>query len=146
MVVRRVGGSGVLVAAALLCLGVGCGATGVGVDACRQIEEARCRQAPACQIPLTTPNFTSGTDVDACIRYYDDACFHGLEVSNPSAASVTACVDAIEKPGNCAVVSQPQTSPACAWLNPAGSDASTTTSSADASSTDASDAATEASQ
>ena len=31
----------------------GCGTGAVDVDGCRQIEEARCRQAPACGIRLT---------------------------------------------------------------------------------------------
>ncbi len=119
-----------LVALALLVAGpvviYGCGTDAVDVDGCRQIEEARCRQAPGCGIALETPNFTSGTDVDACIRYYDDACLHGLAVSDPGPTAVNACVAAIQadtkaKDG-CSVVRAPQTDVvACGWLQPAAS-------------------------
>jgi hypothetical protein len=117
-----------MVALALLLVGPaavnGCGTDAVDVDGCRQIEEARCRQAPACGIALDTPNFTSGTDVDACVRYYDDACLHGLAVNDPGPSAVSACVAAIEadtkaKDG-CIVVRAPQTDVvACGWLQPA---------------------------
>jgi hypothetical protein len=121
MTVRR------LVALALLVAGPavasGCGTDAVDVDGCRQIEEARCRQAPACGIPIAMPYFTSETDVDACVRYYDDACLHGLAVSDPGPAAVSACVTAIEddtmKKDGCSVVKQPQTdTAACGWLLP----------------------------
>ena len=101
----------------------GCGTGAVDVDGCRQIEEARCRQAPACGIRVTPPNFTSATDVEACIRYYDDACLHGLASSDPGASAVSACVTAIQndstKKDGCSTVKQPQTDPAaCGWLVP----------------------------
>jgi hypothetical protein len=101
----------------------GCGTGAVDVDGCRQIEEARCRQAPACGMPLDDLNFTSGTSVDACIRFYDDACLHGLAVSDPGPTAVSACVAAIEADtktkDNCSVVKAPQTNvAACGWLVP----------------------------
>src|SRR5579863_3894616 len=74
----------------------GCGTGAVDVDGCRQIEEARCRQAPVCGIRLDEPYFTSGTSVDACVRFYDDACLHGLAVSDPGPSAVSACVAAIQ--------------------------------------------------
>jgi hypothetical protein len=78
--------------------------------------EASCRQAPTCGISLQPPYHTAGTDVDACIRFYDDACLHGLDVSDPGPASVQACVNAIQT--KCTVVAKPETDPACAWLIP----------------------------
>jgi hypothetical protein len=119
-----------LVALALLLAGPavagGCGTDAVDIDGCRQIEEARCRQAPACGIPLTMPYFTSEGDVDACVRYYDVACLHGLAVSDPGPAAVSACVTAIEddtmKKDGCGVVRAPQTDTvACGWLVPPAS-------------------------
>jgi hypothetical protein len=102
----------------------GCGTGAVDVDGCRQIEEARCRQAPACGISLDELNFTSGTSVDACVRFYDDACLHGLAVGDPGPTAVGACVAAIEADtmakDKCSVVKAPQTDvPACGWLLPA---------------------------
>jgi hypothetical protein len=104
----------------------GCGTDAVDVDGCKQIEEARCRQAPACGIPIEPPWFTSGTDVDSCVRYYDVACLHGLDVGAPGTSALSACVAAIQadtkaKDG-CAVVKQPQTdTAACGWLIPPAS-------------------------
>jgi hypothetical protein len=118
-----------------------CGTDAVGVDPCRQIEEARCRQAPACGISLQPPVSTTGTDVDACIRYYDDACLHGLEVAAPGSSAVNECVQAIQTHG-CAVVSVPQSDPSCAWLIPPQTSASDA-SDAPSDSADASDATTE---
>jgi hypothetical protein len=100
-----------------------CGTGAVDVAGCRQIEEARCRQAPACGIPIEPPYFTSETNVDACIRFYDDACLHGLATSDPGAAAVSACVAAIQndstKKDGCGVVKSPQSDQAaCGWLVP----------------------------
>jgi hypothetical protein len=101
---------------------VACGNGASSPDACRSIEEARCVKAAACNIPLEPPYSTSGTDVDACIRFYDTACLHGLDVPNPGQMMVTQCVNAINSaPPNsagCAVVAAPQSDPLCAWLIP----------------------------
>jgi hypothetical protein len=119
---------GTLLLVALARSSVACGTDAVGVDACRQIQQARCRQAPACGI--AAPNHTSGTDVDACIRFYNDACLHGLSIgSDPGPASVNACVDAINRApqmdGGCAVVAAPEVAAECSWLTPpAAADAS----------------------
>jgi hypothetical protein len=104
----------------------GCGTDAVDVDGCRQIEEARCRQIPACGISFERPYFTSGTDVDACVRFYDDACLHGLAVSDPGPSAVSACVAAISgdsmKKDGCGIVNAPQTdTAACGWLVPPAS-------------------------
>ena len=101
----------------------GCGNGAVDVNGCRQIEEARCRQAPACGIPIEPPYFTSGTNVEACIRFYDDSCLQGLASSDPGAAAVSACVTAIQndtlKKDGCNTVKSPETDQAaCGWLVP----------------------------
>jgi hypothetical protein len=103
--------------------GGGCGTDAVGVQTCRQIEEARCRRAPACAIPLEPPYHTSGGDVDECIRFYDDACLHGLtNGDSPSQTELNACLAAINGRGpsgdDCSVVSDPATASACSWLAP----------------------------
>ena len=112
----------VLVGSLTLVMGAACGSNGVGVGACRQVEEARCRRAPSCSIPIEPPYFTSGSTVDACISYYDDACLHGLEASDPGATAVNACVAAINTAA-CPIVLTPQNNVNCAWLVPGGSDA-----------------------
>ena len=101
-------------------LAAGCSTGAVGVDACKQIEEARCRQIPSCPSLSLQPLYSpSGSAVDACIRYYDVDCLHGLAVgSEPSQDELTACVAAIQMAGACATVADPQTNPACAWLVP----------------------------
>jgi hypothetical protein len=109
----------------------GCGTSATGISTCKQIEEARCYQAPKCpSIQLTPPYYTNGSAVDACIRFYDTACLHGLEVGGAGSAAVTACVNAINgamnnvdggdagTSGGCALIEEPQNFPACAWLNP----------------------------
>jgi hypothetical protein len=112
-----------LVVMAGAALANGCGTGAIDVAGCRSIEEARCEQAPACGIPIEPPYFTSGTDVDACIRFYDTACLHGLAAGDPGAAAINACVASIKsdtmKKDGCAVVKQPQTDQAaCGWLVP----------------------------
>jgi len=119
----------------------GCNGSAVGVDACKSIEEARCRQVPSCPNVQVSPPvyYTSGSATDACIRYYDVACAHGLAVGvDPGTSAVNACVSAIENDG-CDVVAKPETDPACAWLEPpdsgddGGGDASDGAASSDAS-------------
>jgi hypothetical protein len=97
-----------------------CGTGAAGVGTCKSIEEARCRQVPNCPNVAVSPPiwFTSGTAVDACIRYYETACLHGLASgSDPGTVAVNACVAAIDNNG-CGVVAAPETDPACAWLVP----------------------------
>jgi hypothetical protein len=108
-----------------------CGSDATGIDACRQIETARCQAAAACGIDLGTPPAVSDS-VDGCISFYKDACLHGLEVSDPGTPAVAACIKAIEDVdagSHCLTVKFPQTAPDCSWLTPppAGSDASVTT-------------------
>jgi hypothetical protein len=118
----------VLGAGALAVAAAGCSSDAVGVDACKSIEEARCRQLPNCPHVQVSPPiwYTAGTAVDACIRYYDTACGHGLASgSDPGQSAVDKCVTAITNNG-CDVVAAPESDPACAWLEPpdAGDDGS----------------------
>jgi hypothetical protein len=98
-----------------------CGTDPVGVDACRRVETVRCESAPACGLDLGRPvhrGDTPATAVGACIRYYEDACLHGLETpEDPGNVKTQACVDAIIS-GSCDVVKTPETHPDCAWLVP----------------------------
>jgi hypothetical protein len=71
----------------------GCGTSAVGIDDCRDIEQARCRVGKPCGI---------AKDVEACERYYRDHCLHGLATAPPASASVAACIDIIEAAGACA--------------------------------------------
>jgi len=121
--------------AGLAPLAAACGTDATGVDACKAVETARCQQAPSCpqQVQLEPPYHTSGDDVDACIRYYDVACLHGLASGNvPSSAQLNACVAAINS-GDCTIVGAPESAPDCAFLIPP----------APAPATDASDGATD---
>jgi hypothetical protein len=103
-----------------------CGQAANSVDACTSIEHARCNWIVQCfadagPLPYGLPTRRSDSDasspVDDCYRYYNDACLHGL-VSNvqPSAASVTACVTAINNATDCTIVYNPETADACAFL------------------------------
>lgn len=76
-----------------LVTGSGCGTSAVGVDDCRDIEEARCRAAASCGLI---------SDVKACERYYRDHCLHGLPVKPPAGDSVPRCVEVITAAGQCA--------------------------------------------
>lgn len=98
-----------------------CGTDPVGVETCRRIEKVRCESAPGCGIDLGTP-VHRGDDpksaVAACIRYYDDACLHGIAApEDPGSIQTQACVDAIIN-GDCDVVKTPETHPDCAFLIP----------------------------
>jgi hypothetical protein len=114
-----------LALAAALAVPLACGTGAVGVDACKQVEHARCQAASACGVSLEPPYHTAGSDVDACIRFYDVACLHGLvSGSDPGPAAVNACVAAISGhpcapdggPPN--LVVSPEQNPACSWLVP----------------------------
>jgi len=105
-----------------------CGQSAVGVDACQQIQRARCGWVVECpSITLPTRRSESTSPVDDCTRYYNDQCLHGLVTTvAPSQGEVQACVDAINAATSCDIVYAPETSSACAFLIPvdAGVDAS----------------------
>lgn len=107
--------TGCLVAAAWAC-----GTDAVGIEACREIEGARCELAPACGIDMSIPKHWggSGTDVTSCQRYYRDACLHGLASGiEPGNVALQDCVAAV-RAGDCNVVRTPELHPACAFLIP----------------------------
>jgi hypothetical protein len=76
-----------------------CGTSAVGVDDCRDIEQARCRASASC---LDADGVPLIQDVPACERYYRDHCLHGFAVKPPAGADVSGCVQVIEKAGRCA--------------------------------------------
>jgi hypothetical protein len=92
-----------------------CGTDANGIETCKKIEEARCRRAPDCGMSLATPVHV-GNDVNACIRYYDDACLHGIAGNEPSAAALNACIAAINS--DCNAVQTPESNAACIFLVP----------------------------
>jgi hypothetical protein len=105
-----------------------CGTEPVGVDACRQIEGARCENAKSCGIDHSkpvhrrdgdNPDKQAQQDVGACKRFYDDACLHGLVTTeDPGAIKTQACVDAINNATDCDIVKSPEKSPSCSFLLP----------------------------
>src|SRR5882757_6507073 len=100
----------------LLCIGAlgACGTEAMGTDACRRIEQARCRKAPAC--PALTVQ--AGTGVEECTQFARDRCLHGLAVADPGLAAVDQCVSAIDRSSSCDVVASPSSAAACAFLEP----------------------------
>jgi hypothetical protein len=103
-----------------------CGTDASGPDACRKIEQARCRRAGAACPEL---GLQGTTGVEECVQYARDRCLHGLAVADPGQPAVDACVSAIEQAATCDIVATPEVAPACAFLKPipdpvdAGSDA-----------------------
>ncbi|NUO49939.1 MAG: hypothetical protein HOV80_13880 [Polyangiaceae bacterium] len=93
-----------------LFLTYGCGTDAVGVDACRQIEEARCDAAPACTGDQFTFGIRTEEQVRNCKALYRDQCLHGIEnaggsdedeVDEPSDGNVDKCIKAIKATANC---------------------------------------------
>ena len=115
-----------------------CGTDAVGTDACRKIEQARCRRAAACP----ELGLKGSVGVEECVQYARDRCLHGLAVSDPGPPIVDACVSAIEQAATCDIVASPETTaPACAFLTPhPAPEAGADTSPDDADSPDAPDA------
>lgn len=74
----------------------GCGTDASGVEACRQIETARCEAAAAC-------GYTS-EQVTLCKEFYRDQCLHGIENADyePSASDVEGCIAAVNQVRACA--------------------------------------------
>jgi hypothetical protein len=106
-----------LVALAFWATGFGlaaCGTDAMGSDACRKIEQARCRKAPACPALM----LQTGTGVDECVQFARDQCLHGLAVADPGVTVVDKCVGAIEQSTTCDALEAPETLPACAFLQP----------------------------
>jgi hypothetical protein len=76
-----------------------CGTNAVGVDDCRDIEQARCRASASC---LDADGVPLVQDIAACERYYRDHCLHGFAVKPPAGADVAGCIQLIERAGHCA--------------------------------------------
>jgi hypothetical protein len=101
----------------------GCGTDAQGVEACRSIETARCKNASNCNISLGSPPHrdSPATDVDNCISFYRDECLHGLQsAKDPGQAAVDACVARINDssaPDYCTVVNYPERSVECAFVS-----------------------------
>jgi hypothetical protein len=119
---RRLGVTAVALSLATLAA-ASCGTDANGIDACRSIEQARCRRAPSCP----TLGISGSQGVEECAQFARDRCLHGLAVADPGGAVVNDCVNAIASDTTCAIVAQPETAPACAFLltSPPAADAST---------------------
>jgi hypothetical protein len=103
-----------LLAWACASIGWGCGTEATGPDACRKIEQARCRKAAAC------PTFALRGEIglQECTQFARDHCLHGLAVPDPGPTAVDQCVSAITQATACETISSPETAPACAFLKP----------------------------
>jgi len=73
-----------------------CGSDAAGIEACRQIESARCDAMQACGL--------SADAAASCSSFYHDHCLHGVEDPNadPSTAQIEACVAAVRATAACA--------------------------------------------
>lgn len=110
----------VSLAGVLAALALACGTDARGIDTCRRVEEARCKRATACGVDLgyvRHPGTSEADAIDGCVRYYRDACLHGLVADEPGETKLQACTSAIAS-GTCDVVKAPEISPACGWLIP----------------------------
>lgn len=87
------------VATALSLFVAGCGTSAKGIDTCREIEEERCRQAPACPDQFRV---RSESEVESCVRFYRDQCLHGLSAEEPGKPALDACLQTIRRAGACA--------------------------------------------
>jgi hypothetical protein len=92
-----------------------CGTDAVGTDACRKIEQARCRKAASSCPDL---GLKGQTGLEECVQYARDRCLHGLAVADPGPPAVDACITAIQQAATCDIVSKPEIAPACAFLQP----------------------------
>jgi hypothetical protein len=101
---------GASVVAALAAQAIGCGTDPVATEACRRIEQARCRKAAACP----ELGLQGEVGVEECTQFARDRCLHGLAVEDPGPAAVDRCVSAIEQ--DCAAAGAPETSPECSFL------------------------------
>ncbi len=98
----------------------GCGTSAIGVEDCRNVEEARCKAARSCNFGIDT-----SSDEDACLRFARDNCLHGMVVQAPTTGAVTECVNAINAAGACA--NKKTKLDACAGVRPSAYATSTAT-------------------
>ncbi len=116
-------------ACGLVALAYGCGTDAVGVDACRQIETARCQAAPACTGDDDTFGIRTEEQVQNCVALYNDQCLHGMENAEdgePDQGDVDRCVAAIEATAACKKNGAANMT-ACADVAYVGGDATTAT-------------------
>ena len=86
--------AGVRVLLSCLVLLSQCGTDAVAVDACREVELARCEAGVACGLI---------EDVVACERGIETRCLHGVATeTGPGRVSLQRCGDAIRAAGECA--------------------------------------------
>lgn len=92
------GGAVTLAALTLLSAAPGCDNGAVGVDACREIEFARCGAVAGCpNSPVETEE-----DVEHCKLHYRDQCLFGMpDGINPDQPAVTGCVTALQLARRC---------------------------------------------
>ena len=75
-----------------------CSTDAVGVEECREIEQARCEAARSCDLGID-----SDADFETCERFARDNCLHGLAVKDvPKSSELDRCVGVLEKAGACA--------------------------------------------
>jgi hypothetical protein len=93
-----------LLVPAALWLVPGCGTDAVGIEACRQVETARCDIAPACAGFDGSANLKTEEQVKNCREFYRDHCLLGLEntKADPGQGDIDACVKAIKTTAKCA--------------------------------------------
>jgi hypothetical protein len=81
---------------------VSCSTGAVGVQACRDIETARCQAAAACGF--------SADQVSSCTLFYRDQCLDGIQNTTdnpPSTAEIQSCIAAVEASEACAQAGVP---------------------------------------
>lgn len=73
-----------------------CGTDAAAIEACRQIEAARCDAMQACGM--------SAAAAVACTDFYRDQCLHGVDnpEAEPTTAEIDACVAAVKATSACA--------------------------------------------
>lgn len=81
----------------------GCGTDAVGIEACRQVEAARCDIAPTCAGFDGSPNLKTDEQVKNCREFYSDHCLLGLENTKADVgqAEIDACVKALKQTSKC---------------------------------------------
>lgn len=81
----------------------GCGTDAVGIEACRQVEAARCEVAPVCVGFADAPAIETEQQVQNCREFYRDHCLLGLENIEADAGQgeIDSCVKAIRATADC---------------------------------------------
>jgi hypothetical protein len=82
----------------------GCGTDAVGIEACRQIQTARCNALQQCVFDVETKERYSADQAKACTDFYRDQCLVGIEndTKEPTDATIKGCVAAVNAVSECA--------------------------------------------